>query len=74
MEDRRAAFPTHDEPLHRHNTPSRLIVSVIASLAPERAAALTASMVPLTMPNTTEITIIAVKIQAIAIENHLKKT
>lgn len=26
------------------------------------------------MPNTTEITIIAVKIQAIAIENHLKKT
>lgn len=65
---------TSRTPLHRHNTPSRLIVSVIASLAPERAAALTASMVPLTMPNTTEITIIAVKIQAIAIENHLKKT
>lgn len=32
-----------------------------------KAAVLTASMVPLTMPNTTEITIIAVKIQAIAI-------
>ena len=55
-------------PLHRQITPSSPTHNVTASLAPERAAALTASMVPLYMPNSTETATIAVKIHAIAIK------